>query len=68
MPEISLTTALTLVGITLTGVDLYMRYRSSETSKDVKKTYKPIRETENDDTPVRISTKATKSPKLIGME
>ena len=40
MPDISLTTGLTLVGITLTGVDLYMRYKSSEKPK----TYEPIRD------------------------
>ena len=64
MPEMSLTTGLTLVGITLTGIDLYMRYKSSEKPK----IHQPIREIEHEDPPARISIKATKSNKLIGME
>ena len=63
MPEMSLTTGLTLIGIGLTGVDLYLRYKSSEKPK----TYQPIREIEHEDPP-RVSIKATKSNKLIGME
>ena len=68
MPELSLTTGLTLVGITLTAVDLYMRYKNTGATSVAAKTYKPIREVEYEDPPVRISTKVTKSSKLIGME
>ena len=65
MPEMSLgTTGLTLIGIGLTGVDLYLRYKSSEKPK----IHQPIREIEDEDPPARISIKATKSNKLIGME
>ena len=68
MPDISLTTGLTLVGITLTAVDLFMRYQKSDTFKAVTITHQPIREIEQEDPPVRISTRSSKSPKLIGME
>ena len=41
-----------------------MRYKSSEKPK----IHQPIREIEQEDLPARISIKATKSSKLIGME
>ena len=61
IPELSLTTGLTLVGITLTAVDLYMRYKSSKTPQH-------IREDEYEDPPVIIVTKPKKNTNLGGMD
>jgi len=58
-PEISLTTALTLVGITLTAIDLYFRWRNN------KKVYTPVKTAKMED----ITPETNKIPiTRIGME
>jgi len=58
-PEISLTTALTLVGISLTVIDLYFRWRNN------KKVYTPVKTSKMED----ITPETNKIPiPRIGME
>ena len=71
MPELSLTTGLTIIGITLSAVDLYFRFRKTSPSIDTIKTQQShIRDIEHEPEPVRISTRSSKipMPRHIGME
>ena len=71
MPDISLTTALSLVGIGLTAFDLYSRYIKTQPN-DTKRAHKPIRDVEYEDKsePVVISTRSSNPsvPRRFGME
>ena len=58
MPEISFTTALSIVGIVLTGADLYYRWKSSNKKPEIKYVEKKVPQNEPTEKP----------KKRIGME
>jgi len=72
MPEISLTTVLTIVGISLTAADLYFRWKTNKPKNNIEE-YKPKINIEEhkpkiNNEAVKPSIQPSKIPKRIGME
>ena len=68
VPEISLTTALSLAGIVLTGIDLYFRYRKNKPAQNNETIPTPPKKDNIEKNDVKPQTKSKISVPRIGME